>query len=92
MKLLEKEEAYKVIETIEEEFKKYNLFCDVYNDYSGINIEISWGDWKHDHWCAKEVAGEVLTRLGYKNYNITSCITEENGSDCYSAVHTIRFY
>ena len=35
-------------------------------------IDISWGDWKHDH-----------ARLKW--------VTEENGSDCYSATHYFAF-
>lgn len=46
-----------------------------------IRVEISWGDWKHDHlradW-AMEEAG--FTPIGQE-------ITEEDGSDTYSAIH-----
>lgn len=52
------------------------------NSEGSTSVEISWGDWKHDHiWC------DVLMKyLGYE----TECeeeVTEENGSDCYSAIH-----
>ena len=42
---------------------------------------IEWGDWKHDHmWC------DIL--MGYIGYESTGEeTTDENGSDCYSAIH-----
>lgn len=46
-----------------------------------ICAEISWGDWKHDHlradWAMQEAG---FTCVGQE-------ITEEDGSDTYSAVH-----
>lgn len=55
----------------------------VFTNSEGItSVEISWGDWKHEHiWC-----DHLMRYLGYT----TSCeeeVTEENGSDCYSAIH-----
>lgn len=46
-----------------------------------VAVSINWGDWKHDHrWC------EDL--MGYLGYGELGCdVTEEDGSDCYSAVH-----
>ena len=83
------EEAYKIIDKIEAKFAEYDRRYDVYNDYCGICIEIYWGDWKHDHLFAKMLASEVLNALGLK-YTITEQLTEEDGSDCYSAIHVIR--
>ena len=56
---------------------------DIQDNTEGIvSVEISWGDWKHSHiWCDN--------LMGYIGYN-TACeeqVTEENGSDCYSAIH-----
>lgn len=42
-------------------------------------ITIEWGDWKHDHLYLQHLMGKV--NLPLKSY----IITEENGSDCYSA-------
>jgi len=55
----------------------------VYTNTDGTtSVEISWGDWKHSHiWC-----DTLMRYLGYD----TACeeeVTEENGSDCYSATH-----
>lgn len=47
-------------------------------------VSISWGDWKHDHiWCDNL----ITSILGLKLDN--AVVTEEDGSDCYSAM---RFY
>ena len=46
-----------------------------------ICVEISWGDWKHDHgWC-----DSLMGYLGYSK--IGEQETEEDGSDCYSSIH-----
>lgn len=55
----------------------------VYTNSEGTtSVEISWGDWKHQHiYCDC-----LMKYLGYE----TECeeeVTEENGSDCYSAIH-----
>lgn len=46
-----------------------------------IEAEIEWGDWKHDHLRADWIAAETgFTKLGDR-------VTDEDGSDCYSAIH-----
>lgn len=46
-----------------------------------VAVSIDWGDWKHDHgWC-----DSLMDYLGYSK--IGEQETEEDGSDCYSAVH-----
>lgn len=47
-------------------------------------VDIIWGDWKHSHLRAKHLldkAGWTVTK---------TIVTEENGSDCYSARHIIE--
>lgn len=47
-----------------------------------VYVYISWGDWKHDHaWCQ-----ELMSYLGYKRVSFD--VTDEDGSDCFSAEHT----
>lgn len=50
-----------------------------------VVVEIVWGDWKHDHarcdWLVKQVGGTP---------EYTE-VTNEDGSDCYSAIHAYRF-
>lgn len=44
-------------------------------------VDIWWGDWKHEHLWAK-------TLMSYLGYGEIGCkVTEEDGSDCYSAEH-----
>ena len=46
-----------------------------------VNVSISWGDWKHEHmWCRI-----LMEYIGFDE--IGEMMTEENGSDCYSATH-----
>ncbi len=46
-----------------------------------VEVEISWGDWKHDH-------GYLDVLMDYIGYNCDDeQVTEENGSDCYSSIH-----
>ena len=62
--------------------KDNGVYADVYtNGVGGVQVHIDWGDWKHDHgWCDD--------LMGYLGWSEGDCIvTEENGSDCYSADH-----
>ena len=47
-----------------------------------IKIGISWGDWKHDHMRLDYIMESNFSVLPYK-----VVVTEEDGSDCYSAKH-----
>ena len=63
-------------------FGENNSYYETWVEKGTIKVEIIWGDWKHDHL----YANWVLKELGAREY---SCdITEEDGSDCYSAIHT----
>lgn len=57
--------------------------CEVYTQMNRlvISVSIEWGDWSHSHrWCVN-----LMSYLGY--HEIGNEITEEDGSDCYSAIH-----
>ena len=57
-------------------------FDEVYEHNDGtIEISISWGDWKHSHLYLRS----LMSKKGYVNTN--SEVTEEDGSDTYSATH-----
>lgn len=62
-------------------FSKGASFEEVFEVEGGICISVSWGDWKHDHL----YLNHIMKEIGY------SCddeiVTEEDGSDCYSAEH-----
>ena len=69
------------------EDKIYNIFKEnkLSYDYSvigdNVEIEVYWGDWKHDHrWC-----NDLMSYIGYECRE--EVVTEEDGSDCYSATH-----
>lgn len=53
-----------------------------------ISVEINWGDWKHDHLRCKYLTERFFDEIG-KDVVIETEITEEDGSDCYSAIHRI---
>ena len=68
---------------------RYLMDNEVYADVSEIRegtvtVEINWGDWKHEHlWCR-----DLMGYIGYEK--IDERVTEENGDDAYSAIHTYR--
>ena len=72
-----------------ERIEKYLNDHDVYPEYvdsdildaKKIMVQINHGDWKHEHlYC-----NVLMDRLGYINCGEST--TEEDGSDCYSALH-----
>lgn len=51
-----------------------------YTTDGNIMVEINWGDWKHEHlFC-----NDLMNAAGF--YLISEEVTEEDGSDCYSAI------
>lgn len=59
-----------------------------YNDQMRmIAVEVRWGDWKHEHWRMDWLMKENFTDLR----SIHEVTTEDNGSDCYSAIHYYYF-
>ena len=50
-----------------------------------VYIEIEWGDWKHDHLRLKW----IMEKNGFRQAG--EDVTEEDGSDCYSATHTFIY-
>lgn len=60
------------------------VYGDIWEDGKNVNVEIYWGDWKHDHLrCVY-----LMNAIGYEQL---SCIeTETDGGDCYSAIHVFE--
>lgn len=54
-------------------------------DDEGCDILIEWGDWKHDHICLQY----VMQEYGYNQ--VDERVTQEDGSDCYSSVHSFTY-
>ena len=52
------------------------------DNVNAVYVSISWGDWKHEHLWARD----LMSYLGYVQVGVV--VTEEDGSDCYSAEHT----
>ena len=50
-----------------------------------VAVEICWGDWKHEH-----ARLDWLMRESLHPVSVVTETTEEDGSDCYSAIH--RYY
>ena len=70
-------------DTIHSFLNENGVWADVYSQMEGniIVVSIDWGDWRHQHLWAKSL-------MSYLGYGELGCeVTEENGSDCYSAVH-----
>ena len=71
--------------------KENNIFGEIV-DYNTntmmIAVEITWGDWKHEHLRLDWLITKEFSNLR----SIHKQTTEEDGSDCYSAVHYYYFY
>ena len=69
--------------TIERYLSDNRCYTDeIYHDNGAILIQVNWGDWKHDHLWLRD----LMDYIGY--IQISERVTEDNGSDCYSAQHT----
>lgn len=80
-------------EAIENKYNEYDLYADVcvkelLGDVLIVEVDINWGDWKHEHLKAKLLMVDIADELGCRLLDSYENVTEEDGSDCYSAVHT----
>lgn len=64
--------------------KEGNLYGDINTYDNQVEVSIEWGDWKHEHGYLRY----LMEQKGFIETNEE--ITEEDGSDCYSAVHTFK--
>lgn len=68
---------------IEKYLNRNGLYPDaVYGTDRHVKIEITDGDWKHEHGRCRH----LMAMAGYVREDIE--VTQEDGSDCFSAVHT----
>lgn len=83
-------EYEKICDALKNEMRKKELFAEMYVDSSipAIVGSITWGDWKHDHGRFDYIVNKYLKSIG-KKADIFTKITENDGSDCYSADHYI---
>ena len=83
----------KTINDYKEELTKYlsdnKCHYDMDFDRTFLTVSIWWGDWKHDHIRLRCLINDFFEeKLGgeYETLHVSN-ITEEDGSDCYSAEH-----
>ena len=62
---------------------------DIDDDENEIIVYIDWGDWKHDHIHVEGLFQKVLDNMGLY-YTSDENVTEEDGSDAYSATHVFK--
>ena len=78
------EKLNEISEKVQRYLVENRIWADVYpmgNGLPVICVHISWGDWKHEHLRTKWLLEEIgALHFGYE-------VTEENGTDTYSAVH-----
>ena len=69
------------IQDIQQYLEAHQIYACIWEDNDQIVIGIEWGDWKHDHlYCIY-----LMSEIGYEQ--VSEELTEEDGSDCYSAEH-----
>lgn len=71
-------------DTIHSFLNDNGVWADVFSKMEGniVIVYIDWGDWRHQHlW-----ASDLMRYIGYVKAD--EVVTEEDGSDCYSAEHT----
>lgn len=70
-------------DTIQSFLDDNGVWSEVYTEIGGavVVVHIDWGDWKHEHLWARD----LMQYIGY--CEIGDKVTEEDGSDCYSATH-----
>ena len=88
------DKVYDVCEKVDNKLRDGGVYAEVFpygHELPVFVVAIHWGDWKHDHLRATYLVEdffnkkkEVLKVVGAEN------ITEENGSDCYSATHMYK--
>lgn len=75
-------EAWEAIEWHEKMY--YEL--DMYPTDLELILIVNWGDWKHDHIAIDHIAEQATHPI-----EISSNVTEEDGSDTYSAEHSYKY-
>lgn len=65
----------------EKEADFFEVYPTELNGFPCLIVEVNWGDWKHSH-------GYLDYLMKEKHFlKIREDVTEEDGSDCYSANH-----
>lgn len=81
------QERADVIEKLMEENGIMGGLDDYNEEKKMVAVEVTWGDWKHEHARLDWLMWRTFDDL--KNVSVVT--TEEDGSDCYSAIHFYYF-
>ena len=81
------QEYFDEILEIDKFLNNKGIFCETFvypNNFNMVDVNIEWGDWKHDHaYC------DYLMKQ--KGWELDSeSVSDEDGSDCYSSTHTYK--
>lgn len=81
------EEMQEALDKVNKKFSEEHtgLFAEPTLKGNVATIRIDWGDWKHEHGYADYVM------LQNEFVKVSEDVTEEDGSDCYSSIHTYVF-
>lgn len=83
------EEANKFVKELTQKFFDEGEFFDIWSEKGVIKADIQWGDWKHQHLFFKARVQKYFDALGI-DIDIKSTVTEEDGTDAYSASYSIK--
>ena len=94
MKLLKEAVAasntQEIIDRVSKALADARIYPDIWpTGKDSFAVSISWGDWKHDHLYADKIIEDTL---GDIDFSIEKEVTEEDGSDTYSAIHNVTIY
>jgi hypothetical protein len=82
------EEATKFVKELTQKLFDDGAFFDLWVEDEEIKAQIEWGDWKHQHLYFKNKVQKFFDELDIE-IDIESEVTEEDGSDAYSASYII---
>lgn len=74
---------------LREFLESHKLYHPVYCDADSYVVDISWGDWKHDHIVVERLVTKWFEQQG-RIVTHSHQTTEMDGSDTYSAVHYFK--
>ena len=81
------QEYFDEILKIEEYLKEKGIPAETFvypNDFNMVDVNIEWGDWKHEHMYCDVLMKELGWELD------SECVSDEDGSDCYCSTHTYK--
>jgi len=87
-KKFSEEEANKFVKELTQKFFDEGEYFDIWSSAGVIEAQIEWGDWKHQHLFFKRTIQKFFDEKNI-DIDIESNVTEEDGSDTYSASYKI---